>query len=68
MDGCKLLRTYAFNLTFGGQELDLNLNSDSQTIWQDFSLGGGLSAVGDLNHDGYDEIAFSRAIEGGRVG
>ena len=43
----------------------ISLHQHSTAIWQDFSLGGGLSAVGDLNHDGFDEFAFSRPREGG---
>jgi len=58
----QLFSVWAFNLSFEGE---LDLDSDSQAIWQDFSLGAALSAVGDLNHDGYDEIAFSRPLEGG---
>lgn len=41
----------------------VDLGTQSQTIWQDFALAGGVSAIGDLNHDGYDDVAISRTRE-----
>ena len=41
-----------------------SLDTDSRSIWQGFGLGGSLSAIGDLDRDGYDEIAFARQREG----
>ncbi|MCU0979306.1 MAG: PA14 domain-containing protein, partial [Pirellulaceae bacterium] len=36
----------------------------SQLVIQDISLGGAVSALGDLNTDGYDDFAVSRTQEG----
>ena len=48
----------------GQASFALNLDTGSRRIWQDFALGASLSAVGDLDRDGYDEIAFAREHEG----
>ena len=46
----------------------LNLATGAELIVQDFSLGGSLSALGDLNRDGYDDFAIGSTAEGRRVG
>ncbi len=43
---------------------ELILETQSRAIWQGFAIGGSLSAVGDLDRDGYDEIALARQREG----
>ncbi|MEK7423503.1 MAG: integrin alpha, partial [Actinomycetota bacterium] len=40
------------------------LGSDSELIVQDFSLGGSVAALGDINFDGYDDFAVGRTQEG----
>jgi Ca2+-binding RTX toxin-like protein len=42
----------------------LDLAAASAAIWQDAAIGSALYAVGDLNNDGYAEIAFARSVEG----
>ena len=54
---------YAIRLIRGNG--DVELNTQSARIWQDYELGGDISVVGDINNDGFDEIAFSRKVEGG---
>ncbi|HNH36345.1 MAG TPA: hypothetical protein PK375_10545, partial [Rhodocyclaceae bacterium] len=39
-------------------------NKTSDLVISDISLGGSVSALGDINHDGYDDIAVSRTQEG----
>ena len=41
--------------------------ANANVIWEDFALGAGVYTVGDVNSDGYDDIAFSRELEGGSV-
>jgi len=41
--------------------------SDTNTVAQDFSLGGSVSALGDINRDGYDDFAVSSTAEGRRA-
>jgi hypothetical protein len=48
----------------GNASESISINADSRFVWQDFSLSGGISVLGDLNDDGYDEIAISRTREG----
>ncbi|HEX7096317.1 MAG TPA: hypothetical protein VF183_10570, partial [Acidimicrobiales bacterium] len=45
----------------------IDLASGSNLIVQDFSLGGSLSALGDLNNDGYDDFAVGSTGEGLRA-
>ncbi len=49
----------------GGHGSPFDLNSGSQAIWEDFALGGSLAEIGDLNRDGFDEIAFGSTAEVG---
>ncbi|RLB86259.1 MAG: hypothetical protein DRH10_10595, partial [Deltaproteobacteria bacterium] len=44
-------------------EVIVQLERDSAGRFFDASLGGGVFAVGDLNHDGYDDFAVSRTRE-----
>ena len=46
----------------------VNIGTQSHLIIQDFSLGADLSALGDLNRDGYDDFAVSGSREGRRSG
>ncbi len=46
----------------------ISLGTESELIIQDFSLGGSLSALGDLNSDGYDDFAVGSTREGLRAG
>jgi ELWxxDGT repeat protein len=43
------------------------LGARSELIIQDFSLGGSVAALGDLNHDGYDDFAVGSTAEGRRA-
>ncbi|MBX3436714.1 MAG: FG-GAP repeat protein, partial [Planctomycetaceae bacterium] len=38
----------------------------ADAIWQDFGLGAGVFDVGDINNDGYADLAFTRSVEGTR--
>jgi ELWxxDGT repeat protein len=46
----------------------LNLAAGAEVIVQDFSVGGSLAALGDLNHDGYDDFAIGSTSESRRAG
>ena len=37
--------------------------NDAETIIQDLSFGASVSALGDLNRDGYDDFAIGRTVE-----
>ncbi|MDV6029537.1 MAG: hypothetical protein F9B45_05405 [Phycisphaera sp. RhM] len=52
-------------LILGGKDLSGNVPLDQAAsyIWEGEELGATLYDVGDLNFDGYDEIAFGRGIE-----
>ena len=58
-------RTYLV-LGRSGGSVTTSLTS-ANVIWEDFALGSGVFAVGDVNSDGYDDFAISREIEGGSV-
>ncbi|HEY4634626.1 MAG TPA: hypothetical protein VIH00_11990, partial [Candidatus Limnocylindrales bacterium] len=49
-------------------DTQINLGTESELIIQDFSIGGSLSALGDLNRDGYDDFAVGSTAEARRVG
>lgn len=68
----RIVLSYTFPLNFAlnlpglaEQGPAIDLRHDSARIWQGFALGGPVSVVGDLNDDGFDEIAFARNVEGG---
>ena len=41
----------------------LSVNLDEHVVYQDFDLGAGLASLGDLNRDGYDDLAIIRGEE-----
>ncbi len=43
----------------------IELSAESDLIFQDLALGATVSALGDLNGDGYDELAIGRSREDG---
>ncbi|MEX2187238.1 MAG: LamG-like jellyroll fold domain-containing protein [Pirellulales bacterium] len=47
--------------TYPNNLIDL---AQADEIWQDYSLGGGSIALGDLDLDGYDDFAIARTREG----
>jgi hypothetical protein len=52
----------------GGTPASLSLGTQSNVIIQDYSLGAEISALGDLNADGYGDFAVSGSKEGRRAG
>ncbi|MFC1858424.1 PA14 domain-containing protein [Thermodesulfobacteriota bacterium] len=56
--------TFRANFTVSlAYETIIRLERDSAGRFFDTSLGGGVFALGDLNYDGYDDFAISRARE-----
>lgn len=49
----------------GGLVIDSTLNLTTNVLLASPSLGGPISALGDLNQDGYDDFALSRTREDG---
>ncbi len=50
--------------SISGSSLELN---NANYIWEDLALGAGVHRVGDVNLDGYDDLAFSRNFESAAV-
>jgi len=50
-----------------GGATTIRLDSGSELIVQDFSLGGSLASLGDLNRDGYDDFGLGSTQEGRRA-
>ncbi|MCW5626673.1 MAG: FG-GAP repeat protein, partial [Burkholderiales bacterium] len=46
----------------------LSITTASSAVVAGFGIGGGVSALGDLDGDGYDEFAVSRTVEGRKSG
>src|SRR5439155_6792020 len=51
----------------GAIDRDIDLDQDSDLIIQDYSFAAGGFALGDLNHDGYDDVAIASAREARRA-
>ncbi|CAN0488038.1 unnamed protein product, partial [Phaeothamnion confervicola] len=57
------------NITLGNTLIDdffVSGETTSDLIIEDFSLGGSVAALGDINGDGYDDFAVGRTQEGKR--
>ncbi|MBL8535175.1 MAG: FG-GAP repeat protein, partial [Betaproteobacteria bacterium] len=52
----------------GGSNSTISLGGNGTAVIQGFGLGASLSALGDLNDDGYDDIAIGRSFEGRKTG